>query len=174
MPSLPRVQGQRQRLGERIRERRTALGLTQGALAAKLPGTVDINYVSRWERGVHRPSEAMLPHLAAALEVELAYLEEALVFDAPTAGAPLTQLDRIERALADARADREEHAEEIQALLQQQSDLLEGIRGLLESNQQLVASLGVPDGLTLQDHLAQLVRDTACSLGSAAAPKRRS
>lgn len=96
-PSLRLVAGQRQGFGERLRERRLELGLSQTALANKLPGSTDLNYVSRWERGVHVPNPSMLPHLAAALDVDTAYLEEALFFDQPAAEAPLSQLDRLER-----------------------------------------------------------------------------
>jgi transcriptional regulator with XRE-family HTH domain len=91
------VAGRRQGFGERLRDRRLELGLSQTALANKLPGSTDLNYVSRWERGVHAPNASMLPHLAAALDVDTADLEEALLFDRPGADAPLSQLDRLER-----------------------------------------------------------------------------
>ena len=44
-----------ERIGERIRERRDELGLTQTALARQLPGHVEGAQVSRWGRGAGRP-----------------------------------------------------------------------------------------------------------------------
>ena len=65
----------RQRVGARIRERREALGLSQGALARRLPGVVEGSQVSRWERGENFPTYRNLVALAAALKVS----EETLV-----------------------------------------------------------------------------------------------
>ena len=56
-------------LGERIKTARTALGLTQEALAETLglaPQTI-----SKWERGESMPDAALLPDLADALQISL-------------------------------------------------------------------------------------------------------
>lgn len=59
----------RKRVGGRIRDRRVALGMSQGQLARKLPGTVEGSQVSRWERGESFPTYANVIALARALGV---------------------------------------------------------------------------------------------------------
>jgi transcriptional regulator with XRE-family HTH domain len=59
----------RNRVGGRIRDRRTALGLSQGQLARKLPGTVEGSQISRWERGESFPTYANVIALARAMDV---------------------------------------------------------------------------------------------------------
>jgi transcriptional regulator with XRE-family HTH domain len=59
----------RKRVGERIRDRRVALEMSQGRLARKLPGTVEGSQISRWERGESFPNYANVTALAQALEV---------------------------------------------------------------------------------------------------------
>lgn len=82
MPTTNRVAARRfelmaaeylQRLGARIRERRDEKGLTQAGLARLLPGTTDGAQVSRWERGLHRPSDDTLEHIADVLDVTMDY-----------------------------------------------------------------------------------------------------
>ena len=91
------------RVGERIRERRDELGLSQRELAEQLPGKADGNQVSKWERGLHRPSDDTLEHIAKILSVDVAYFLAAT--PEPGTGDLLaafdgeTQLDRIERKL---------------------------------------------------------------------------
>jgi len=102
-------------IGARLRARREELHLSQGAVARQLPGTVDGNQVSRWERGVHKPSDETLEHLAKALETEVAtfYVDPPPERAAPdlmgtlngNGGDPVpalqAQLTRIETMLAD-------------------------------------------------------------------------
>lgn len=52
-------------IGDRIRERRTALGLTQEALAHK--AGISVPTVSRVERGLHKPNLGNLALIAGAL-----------------------------------------------------------------------------------------------------------
>lgn len=54
-------------IGERIRARRQALGLTQVEVAQRNPN-LDSNLISRWERGLNVPSAASMVELAEALE----------------------------------------------------------------------------------------------------------
>lgn len=95
-----------ERLGRRIAELREARGLTQRQLAELLPGRTDSGQVSKWERGVNRPSDTTLDHIAKALGTTVFEL----MGPAPVAarpslpqilgeGAPQTQLDRIEAKL---------------------------------------------------------------------------
>ena len=56
-------------LGEQIRERRRALGLTQEQMAAALGVTAPA--VHKWEKGVTCPDVALLPALARLLEIDL-------------------------------------------------------------------------------------------------------
>lgn len=61
------------RIGARIRYRREELEMTQSGLARQLPGTVDGNQVSRWERGLHKPSDETLELIAGILGVDYSY-----------------------------------------------------------------------------------------------------
>jgi len=88
------------RIGARIRDRRKELGLTQRQLADAIPGNADSNQVSKWERGVNRPNDTTLEHIARALDIE----PVDLMTPKPTHGttplmhtfAGTSQLDRIE------------------------------------------------------------------------------
>lgn len=91
-PKLRAVPHPREDLGKRLRARRLELRLSQNDVAGRLPGRVDLNQVSRWERGIHQPSDATLEHLASVLDVDLDYLVEAKYVPP----APRTQMDRIE------------------------------------------------------------------------------
>lgn len=62
-----------QRIGERIRQRRDELGLTQRELARAMPGATDSQRVSTWERGIHKPHPDHLEALAKVLDVDVAY-----------------------------------------------------------------------------------------------------
>ena len=69
-------------LGALIRDLRSALGWSQGRLAAELCRaaqyqTVTRECVSRWENGKRLPGPFWLPHLAGALQVPLQELERA-------------------------------------------------------------------------------------------------
>lgn len=61
----------RRRFGENVRARRRALGLTQRQFAERID--TDAFQVSRWERGVVRPTDVTLARLAEALGVEFAW-----------------------------------------------------------------------------------------------------
>lgn len=56
----------------KIARLRIALGMTQSQLAAKV-GCTQID-LSRWERGIHKPTVRHLPSLAAALGCSVDYL----------------------------------------------------------------------------------------------------
>jgi transcriptional regulator with XRE-family HTH domain len=56
-------------VGVRIRELRRAAGLTQAQLARQLPGLLEANQISRWERGRMYPSWANVEALAVVLGV---------------------------------------------------------------------------------------------------------
>lgn len=67
-------------IGERIRERRTELGMGQGQLAAKVnqlagltSGGLTRNEISRYERGLRKPHD-WLPLIARALGVSIGWL----------------------------------------------------------------------------------------------------
>lgn len=59
-------------IGRRIREQREKAGLTQAELAALIPGKTDGTQVSKWERGLHRPGDDTLDHIAKALKCPVA------------------------------------------------------------------------------------------------------
>ena len=81
-------------LGERIEERRKALGLSRAQLAESL--NVGMNTVFRWEKGERSPSDEDKRRLADKLETSVAYLlgeAEDPVFLAPNAlSTPKTSL----------------------------------------------------------------------------------
>lgn len=70
----------RNRVGERLRRRREAAGLTQKQLARKLPGEMEGGQISRWERGESFPTYANVLALAHALGLTE---EELLLEDEP-------------------------------------------------------------------------------------------
>lgn len=62
-------------IGERLRERREALGLTQEEVARRCESPrITGNVVSRWERGRNRPSASNLEEVAGALGLDVSYL----------------------------------------------------------------------------------------------------
>jgi transcriptional regulator with XRE-family HTH domain len=73
-----------QRIGARIRRRREELGLSQAAVAEEMPSPIDGNYISRWERGQHKPSDESLDRLAEILQTDRAYF----LTDSIKAGTP--------------------------------------------------------------------------------------
>jgi transcriptional regulator with XRE-family HTH domain len=97
-----------QQMGARIAARRQEKGLSQIDVARALPGKVDGSQVSRWERGLHRPSDDTLERLGEILEVPVSY------FMAPPAekdngtpdllGVEPSQLDRMQAELSAVRA----------------------------------------------------------------------
>lgn len=60
------------RIGVQIRKRRKKAGLNQRELAEALPGKADGTQVSKWERGVNRPSDHTLEAIAEVVGCEVA------------------------------------------------------------------------------------------------------
>lgn len=59
-------------IGDRIRQKRKELGLTQGDLARQF-GITNVS-VSEWERGLGKPDQDKLPELARRLRTSVSYL----------------------------------------------------------------------------------------------------
>lgn len=150
-------------LAEQLRQHRALRGLNQKDVAA-LVG-VELRTYQRWEAGERMPYNRHLVALAEALDVDAETLT----------GAPHTAdaLQRIEQAVSEnnrllrqaivhmASAGLGEEIAQQNDLLARQSMILERITQALARVQQLVEALGVPDGTTLQDHLAQIARETS-------------
>ncbi len=64
-------------VGERIRRRRKALGLTQDQVASKLGAVLKVsrNAIAQWESGDTRPAQKRITAIAAVLEVSPAWIE---------------------------------------------------------------------------------------------------
>lgn len=62
-----------ERMGARIKARREELGLTQDEVAGKMPGKVNGQRISLWERGKNRPRDDALEALAGVLDVDVSY-----------------------------------------------------------------------------------------------------
>src|SRR6476620_1142323 len=86
------------RLGERLRELRTAAGMTQTELAGD---RFSKEYVSQIERGKTRPTRETIAWLAARLAVDAGYLAE---------GVSSGERDRVEAILVRAEALAESHS----------------------------------------------------------------
>lgn len=71
-----REKGQRKMVGERIRELRKRLDLTQKKFAERVVGRVDYTYIGKMERGEQYPSLKMLERIGKAFSVPLAYFFE--------------------------------------------------------------------------------------------------
>ncbi len=72
-------------VGERIRERRTQMGLTQEHLAAAL--SISYQQVQKYETGANRVSAGRLYEIAQRLEIPVSYFFDGL--DTTTASEPL-------------------------------------------------------------------------------------
>lgn len=133
------------RIAARIKERHSELGLTQGELAAKLPGKTDAQQVSKWERAVHRPEQAM-EHLAAALEVDLSYFyaPEPQEGTPDLMGAlsrePATAQSELEAIRAEVAGVREDLAQITDLLTQ----LLDPLAGLLSAQEEVAQHTAEP------------------------------
>jgi transcriptional regulator with XRE-family HTH domain len=96
----PTARAEATEIGQRIRARRTALGLTQSQLASMLrsrtgrPQTV--SKVSQWERGESTPEPSKRPEIADALQTSAL----ALFGEADSDETFLTRLDLLERRVA--------------------------------------------------------------------------
>jgi transcriptional regulator with XRE-family HTH domain len=86
-----------QHVGERIRARRTELGLTQEQLAEAL----DVSYqqVQKYETGANRISAGRIFELARKLRVDVSYFFEGLPLDAPPEQVPLEHGGRQRSAI---------------------------------------------------------------------------
>jgi transcriptional regulator with XRE-family HTH domain len=86
-----------QHVGERIRLRRTELGLTQEQLA----GTLDVSYqqIQKYETGANRISASRMFELARRLEVDMSYFFDGLAFDDPIEQQPLEHGGRQRSAI---------------------------------------------------------------------------
>jgi transcriptional regulator with XRE-family HTH domain len=86
-----------QHIGERIRLRRTELGLTQEQLA----DTLDVSYqqIQKYETGANRISASRMFELARRLEVDMSYFFDGLAFDDPIEQQPLEHGGRQRSAI---------------------------------------------------------------------------
>lgn len=142
-------------LKRRIDAARTLRGLRQVDIAALVESDGHGKHdVGRLERGDVHLTPSLRRSLAHHLGVPETWFTEPDMDQVLIAPDAETQLDRLEETLSDMRAERERVATEIRGLLDQQTDLLNTIRTLVER-------LGIPDGVTLQDHVLQTVRDAA-------------
>jgi transcriptional regulator with XRE-family HTH domain len=86
-----------QHVGERIRARRTELGLTQEQLAEAL--TVSYQQVQKYETGANRISAGRIFELARKLRVDISYFFQGLPLDAPAEQVPLEHGGRQRSAI---------------------------------------------------------------------------
>jgi transcriptional regulator with XRE-family HTH domain len=86
-----------QHVGERIRARRTELGLTQEQLAEAL--NVSYQQVQKYETGANRISAGRIFELARKLRVDVGYFFEGLPLDAPAEPVPLEHGGRQRSAI---------------------------------------------------------------------------
>ncbi len=63
-------------VGERLKELRKRLGLTQKEFAGRVPGKVDYTYIGKIERGQQYPSLKMLERIGKAFSTPLSYFFE--------------------------------------------------------------------------------------------------
>jgi transcriptional regulator with XRE-family HTH domain len=86
-----------QHIGERIRWRRTELGLTQEQLA----DTLEVSYqqIQKYETGANRISASRMFELARRLEVDISYFFDGLVFDDRDGQPPLEHGGRQRSAI---------------------------------------------------------------------------
>lgn len=132
-------------LGRGMRFQREQLGLSRSEVARKLPGKTNENAIYRWEGGQHKPSDATLEALAEVLGVghwtrfmdldpqRAASKPQDTPDPFPSPADPLAaRLDAIEAAIADARRERDEHAQRVEGLLRNQDALLERQSAILD------------------------------------------
>lgn len=60
-------------IGNRLKELRKKLGLTQKELAKRVPGGINYTYIGKIERGEQKPSLKILEKISQALAVPLSY-----------------------------------------------------------------------------------------------------
>jgi transcriptional regulator with XRE-family HTH domain len=127
-----------QRMGQRLKARRLELGLSQGQVARRLPGTVDANQVSRWERGIHRPEDETLDQLAAILEKPVAYF---MIAEPDKAETPDPFQSPSEPTLARMEQQLTEHAARVEDLIAAQNALIATQNGLLARQSTILESI---------------------------------
>lgn len=147
------------------RDPSTGEKLTQEDAAARVP--VRARTWQRWEAGETVPYPRNLASIADAFGFDVAEFfdrEPGTVSDTPHVfdGSIGERLARIEEAVADLRAERDEHAEHVEDLLQRQSELLEDIRKLVAKNEEIMQP----------DRLAQLVVETNARIPPGEPPTR--
>ena len=98
-------------VGERIRERRTMMGLTQENLANAL--SISYQQVQKYERGTNRVSASRLWDLAAALGVPVSYFFDGL--DAESQAEALAEYEGGNSAFDDDLMGRRETLELVRA-----------------------------------------------------------
>ena len=121
-------------IGQRIRERRRALGLSQVALAEAVGLT--FQQIQKYERGSNRISFSRLVEIAEALSCQLSDLAEGLI-----AASPADELEHLNGLLA--KAGALEMLEAYAALPSQ--DLR---RAVLQHSRALVAAFPAPEAKT--------------------------
>jgi transcriptional regulator with XRE-family HTH domain len=126
------------RFGQRMRQRRRELELTQKQVAARMPsgapdGPVDAQRISDWERGYNEPTDRYKLELIAALDVpDVSYFYETVELDTPDLAEALGETgddDRLKRI--ESKLDLLLVA--LAPSTEQQADLL--ARGLLAAGQ---------------------------------------
>jgi transcriptional regulator with XRE-family HTH domain len=119
-----------QQMGARIRQRRRMLHLSQEEVARRMPGVINGQRISLWERGLHRPQDENLEALAEVLEVSVGWLQwgrEPAVEEEPV------WVSRLEDRLAQAASERDTRATTIEELLRRQSEILERIEAIVQA-----------------------------------------
>jgi transcriptional regulator with XRE-family HTH domain len=102
-------------VGERIRQRREELGLTQAKLAERVDSASDSGRISRWELGKDQPRAKALRELAQALDVGDDYF------------AIGRREETVDEEVRDLLIEVRNLVAKQNSLLQRQSDILEGI-----------------------------------------------
>ena len=112
-------------LGERLRNMRKKLGLTQKEFAQRVPGKIDYTYIGKIERGQQHPSLKILERIGKAFSTPLGYFFEDNNF--------LKSLDLLPSELKDLLKDtkRQDYLRMSRDLKPRDLDLLMQIMNLL-------------------------------------------
>lgn len=141
---------QRKRAGERVVALREGRNWSQEDLAAK--SGLSVKTISRFENGRHEGRNETVRKLAKAFRVNEVDITGPPVAPLGLDGLPearpangqddlADRLDAIEQALADARAERQEHAANIEKLLKRQDDILDRIEKAIAREEQAAKTL---------------------------------
>lgn len=114
-------------VGQRIRARRTMLGLTQQQLADLIG--VTYQQAHKYERGINRVSAGRLFELAKALGVEVSFFFEGLAPEDQVDAAPERQRLCLDMARNFARIREERHQEALSQLCRALADEAELVEG---------------------------------------------